>query len=177
MLYRHQPAPTQVRSRCRNPRCAGNLKTPTENPRAAFCCRSCEGQYYASRCLVCEQLFSRKTARRVVCSRAKCRYEFKRHPERFSATRYPAAKVAHNGPRSPAKPGPKDDTKPDRGYRKVAGPEASAINFQNWPVPVAKPTLIKPSSPPVNIVGGYQFPGSPKIRLGREDDKPDGEAQ
>jgi hypothetical protein len=165
MLYRHSPAPAQVRLRCRNPRCAGYLKVPTENPRDAFCCRGCEGQYFATRCLVCEQLFSRKTSRRVVCSRAKCRYDFKRHPERFSATRYPSAKSAHNGHGSPTKPGIKNDAKPDRGFRRIAGPEAEAINFQNWPVPVAKPTLIKRDTPPVNIIGGYKFPGAPKIRL------------
>lgn len=36
------PDPPQIRHRCRNPRCGGKLKTPTDNPRGAFCCEGCE---------------------------------------------------------------------------------------------------------------------------------------
>jgi hypothetical protein len=72
MLYRHQPAPSQVRHRCRNPRYGGTLKIPAANPRDALCRPICERAFYGCRCRVCEQLYTRKTRRRIVCSRAQC---------------------------------------------------------------------------------------------------------
>jgi hypothetical protein len=76
-------APGQLRHHCRNPRCGGKLQRPTNNRLDAFCCRGCFDSYYRSRCLVCEQPFRRKTERRQVCNRSKCRHEFQRHRERF----------------------------------------------------------------------------------------------
>jgi hypothetical protein len=37
---------TRVRHFCRNPRCRAKMRTPVENPHAAFCCRGCFKQFY-----------------------------------------------------------------------------------------------------------------------------------
>jgi hypothetical protein len=164
MLYKQQPAAYQLRHHCRNPRCAGKLKTPTENPRDAFCCKGCECQFYGRRCRVCEALFPPKTKRRRVCGRAKCRYRFKRHPEDFYGASYPSGPVAHNASRNPIKPGIKNGAKPGRPFRIVAGPadDLDPINFTSPPEPrrASGPVLITPTTPPLNIVGGYLFPGA-----------------
>ena len=109
MLYRHRPAPPQVRLQCRNPRCGGNLKIPAANPRDAFCCKGCEGRFYSCRCRVCEQLFSRKTTRRQVCGRDQCRYAFKANPRRFSSSSITPqnSKISHNAFANPTKRDPK----------------------------------------------------------------------
>ena len=112
--------PPQSRTRCRNPRCAGQLKIPADNPRDAFCCQGCEHAYYRSRCRVCERLFSRKTERRVVCGREKCRYEWKRYPEQFFGARYPSSPIAHNASRSAHSTGLKSGLKSGRGWRIIA---------------------------------------------------------
>jgi hypothetical protein len=93
MLYRHQPAPSQVRHRCRNPRYGGTLKIPAANPRDALCRPICERAFYGCRCRVCEQLYTRKTRRRIVCSRAQCQSLFWRHPEDFLVPATPLASV------------------------------------------------------------------------------------
>jgi hypothetical protein len=108
MLYDPDiPEPVQVRYRCRNPRCGGKLKAPAANPRDAFCCTKCEAAYYRIRCRCCEQLFSRKTQRREVCGRSRCRHKFQRHPERFWGSRYPRQVLGHNAEKSLAKSTPK----------------------------------------------------------------------
>lgn len=184
MLYKHTSDPPQVRLRCRNPRCAGKLKITATNPRDAFCCKGCEKQFYTRRCRVCEALFTRKTRRRIVCSRTICRYQFQHHCERFYGSRYPYAPIAHNVARNPIKPGLKIGAKPGRGWRHVAGPEGHEINLQIPPgVPAsrankafeeywrkdkwhrAREKLIKRKTPPDNVIGGYQFPGAPTIDL------------
>jgi hypothetical protein len=161
MLYRERvELPQLLRHRCRNPRCGSSLRVPAANPRDAFCRRSCERQFYDCRCRVCEALLNRKTKRRAVCWRAKCRYQFKRHPEDFFGSLYPREVVAHNGARNPAKPGflapvenesypcppagpvahnegktplksrLKNSAKSDRGWRVIAGPEVPEINLR-----------------------------------------------
>ena len=130
MLYKEQPNPPQVRQRCRNPRCGGKLKVPTDNPRDAFCCKACEARYYAVRCRVCEALFTRKTARRVVCWRSKCRYELKRHPDQYFGSRYPSGLIAHNALADPIKQGVKRGAKRGRAPRYVAGSKVAEVDFR-----------------------------------------------
>jgi hypothetical protein len=151
MFYKQQATLLQVpRFHCRNPRCAAKLKSPALT-RAAFCCRGCEEQYYSRRCRVCETLFTRKTSRRQVCSRPKCRYQWKCHPEQYSGLRYPQAEVAHNGAKkgvrypsspmahnalaNPIKIGVQSGDKSGRGWRIVAGPEPPGINLRVPPDP------------------------------------------
>jgi hypothetical protein len=169
MFYRQQPDPPQVRHRCRNPRCGGKLSVPTEDRRAAFCCPKCEAAFYKVRCRVCEAVFSRKTVRRVVCWRSKCRHELQRHPERFALSATPIAGLGHNGTKSPMNSGLKNGAEPGRGWRIVAGPPVHPANLLCLPErPVAKVkrnVLIQKDTPPVNIIGGYKFPGAPKVDL------------
>jgi hypothetical protein len=184
MLYKHQSAPPQLRHHCRNPRCAGKLKIPTTNTRDAFCCKGCERQFYGCRCRVCEALFARKTRRRNVCWRSHCRHEFQRHPELYFGLRYPSARLGHNASRKAIKLGTKIGAKCSRALRIVAGPEVHEINLRiPAEVPASKAdkafedywrsarrraarcALTKRHTPPVNIIGGYQFPGAPKVDL------------
>jgi hypothetical protein len=79
---------------------------------------------------------------------------------------------------------PKQAPKPDRPWRIVAGPEISPsalhcaaigakeavetinrTNARHWREANAKAFSIKRHDPPVNIAGGYKFPGAPVIDL------------
>ena len=68
---------TEYRHYCRNPKCRSKLKTPVENPREAFCTRGCHSSFYRKRCLVCEGPMERKTEKRQICNKAKCRNAFR----------------------------------------------------------------------------------------------------
>ena len=183
MLYQHRADP-QVRHRCRNPRCAGKLRVPAANPRNAFCCANCEVAFYGVRCRVCEQLISKKTRRRKVCGRDKCRHRLKHHPEQFSLrcerSSYSGSPTAHNAQENSTKSNPKTGANPDRGWRVVAGPEVHPINLRSFPADAAAsrtgrpgPVLITRQSAPVNIIGGYKFPGAPAVDLGSPVEQPE----
>jgi hypothetical protein len=65
---------TEVRHRCRNPRCRSKLPTPVVNEREAFCARGCHTSFYLHRCLVCERAIEQpKRGRRLICKKAKCK--------------------------------------------------------------------------------------------------------
>jgi hypothetical protein len=90
--------------------------------------------------------------------------------------------VAHNGEKNPTKSTPKIATFPGRPFRIVAGPGVSEVNLR---IPVELPAsranrafldywqkarrcaegkaLIQRDTPPVNIIGGYQFWNAPAI--------------
>ena len=180
MLYRHQPDPPQVRLHCRNPRCGGNLKIPTDNPRDAFCCRGCERRFYGCRCRVCESLFSPENlAPSGLRARPSAATSFKRHSERFFGSRSITpqnASIAHNAHANPIKIGVKSDGKSGRGWRIIAGPDGTCTRstFITFPADAAawrtgRPTRPRGAdsraTPPVNIIGGYRFPGAPAIDL------------
>ena len=176
MLYNHPADPPQLRHRCRNPRCGGLLKNPTDDRRAAFCCEPCERAHFATRCIVCEAAIAKASRRRAVCWRSKCRHALQRHPGKYrlrvgqnaaktvSAT--PTAGLGHNAQENSAKSTLKTGTKSGRGYRIIAGPAADPINFGNWPeLPKPRKVLIGHTTPPVNVIGGYRFPDAPKVDL------------
>jgi hypothetical protein len=190
------PNSLQVRHRCRNPRCGLKLRKPTDNLRNAFCCHGCYFSFYRSRCIVCERSFERKTERRQVCGRRKCRNEFRRHREHYSSTWYPGSVLAHNASRSADKTGLKIGTFGGRAWRKVAGPELAEINLrvplepelaarlerahsfyrealQKSKRAAARRALIKRRHPPVNILGGHRFPGAPELDLSPIVDTPE----
>jgi hypothetical protein len=50
---------TNLRRRCRNPKCRLKLPEPVSNEREAFCCRGCYRSFYRHRCLICEQPMER----------------------------------------------------------------------------------------------------------------------
>ena len=173
MLYNHPAEPPQLRHRCSNPRCGGLLKYPTDDRRAAFCCEHCERAHFATRCIVCEAAIAKASRRRAVCWRSKCRHALQRQPEKYrlrlgqnaakpvSAT--PTAGLGHNAQENPAKSKLKPGTKSGRAYRIIAGPAVDPINFGNWPELPPRKTLIRRTTPSVNVIGGYRFPNAPKV--------------
>ena len=147
-----------LRHSCR--RCRLKLAEPVENQRSAFCCRGCHRQHYEKRCLVCERPV---TTRRQVCRLPKCQTEFrslKRHSAlgKFDPGHSPiGVNLASGTPIS----------KGSAGWHQVAGPSISDMHLATLSPPrqrVAE-TLIKRTGPPVNLVGGYKFPGAPTVAL------------
>lgn len=165
----------QVRFHCRNPRCSLALKISTDNSRDAFCCRSCERRYYSFHCRVCEAAIPLGTSRKQVCGQSKCRYQFKRHPERFFGLRYIGSGIAHNARANPIRIGVKSDGKSGRGWRIIAGPtDLHPINLHPFPADVAAsrtgrtgPVLITRTTPPINVVGRgiFKFLGPTTVVL------------
>jgi hypothetical protein len=180
------------RHRCRNPRCGAKLKRPTENPRDAFCALGCVTSYFRNRCLVCEQLFRRrrKAEHQRFC-RPKCRKEFQRHPERFLGGWGDVLVSSRATSETPIKPGLKSGSKVGRPFAQVAGPRLDPTGLHLASLPLdpefaarlerahrtyadsrakakraaARRALIKRHHPPVNVLGGYQFPNAPAVDL------------
>ena len=62
----------------------------------------------------------------------------------------------------------------------MAGPEVHPINLRSFPADAAAsrtgrpgPVLITRQSAPVNIIGGYKFPGAPAVDLGSPVEQPE----
>jgi hypothetical protein len=191
MLYNADAADQQEglsRKRCRNPRCRAKLAAPAFDRLSAFCCAACCDAFFKTRCVVCEASITRKTHGQRLCRRAKCRSEFRRHRERFSTARAGTSKnapAADISEKTSAKSAAKTAITRDRVWRVVAGPDLSEANLITPLDPefaarldrqraeftkrakheAAPPVLIGPHDPPVNIVGGYRFPGAPAIDL------------
>jgi hypothetical protein len=185
MLFNDQPAPPQLCFHyCRNSRCGSRLEIPTDDRRKAFCTPGCEAQYFERHCRVCEQPISRKTARRQVCGRSRCRHEIQRHPEAYAlrlpgaglghnapetGSGYGYATLGHNGSRSAHSTGLKFDEKPGRGYPtdpKIAA--ANAANAKHWrqfKQANDHKAIFQRDTPPLNVIGGYRFPNAPKVNL------------
>jgi hypothetical protein len=134
----HEHYHGRVRHRCRNPRCGGKLKSPTDDPHGAFCCSGCFERYYRSRCLVCERPIAQKTKPRQICDRQKCRNEFRRHRERFEGARYPASVLTQISSRSADKTGLKTRSKRGRALAKAAGPKLSATSYYLAKLPIER---------------------------------------
>ena len=173
------PPRHNIRHRCRNLRCGSLLKNPTDDRMAAFCCEPCERAHFATRCIVCEAAIAKASRRRTVCWRSKCRHALQRHPGKYrlrvgqnaakTVSAIPTAGLGHNAQENSAKSTQKTSAKSGRGYRIIAGPAADPINFENWPdLPKPRLVLIGRTTPPVNVIGGFKFPGAPKIDLGNE---------
>ncbi len=175
----------ELRHYCRNPRCRSKLRAPVSNPREAFCTRGCYNRFYLHRCLVCEGSIEQpKRGRRLICRKAKCRSAFRNNS---CLGRYHTPSAVKAISKEADFVGPKEALKPDRPWRIVAGPELSAsafhcaavggeqavetinrTNSKRWCEANARAeekTLIKRYHPPVNVLGGYKFPGAPVIDL------------
>ena len=183
MLYKHQPdPPQQVRYRCRNLRCGGLLKNPTDDRRAAFCCEPCQRAHFATRCIVCEAAIAKASHRRAVCWRSKCRHALQRRPEKYrlrvgqntaktvSAT--PTAGLGHNAQENSAKSTLKTGAKSARAWRVVAGstplhPINLQVDLSVLPRTSVAPVLFTRTAPPLNVVGRgiFKFPGAPAFVL------------
>jgi hypothetical protein len=127
--------------------------------------------------------------------RPKCRKEFSRHPERFSGRWDGGTVSSRGLSKTPIKRSgfrpSKVDRAPAQVYRQVAGPELSSTALRLAAFPLdpeltarlerahrtyvenraktkrapARRALIKRSHPPVNVLGGYDFPGAPVVGL------------
>jgi hypothetical protein len=156
-----------VRHYCRNPRCRSKLSDPVENAREAFCCRGCYRQFYRSRCLMCERTMDRKTGNQRLCARRKCKNAYRssgRLGRYFEGSKGVQRKDVIQDARNPIKPGTSSPLEPTIRYR-LWGPKLTDQQLHlatlGW-----KPERRKPGkSIPVNIIGGYRFPGAPAIKL------------
>ena len=184
--------PTPLRHRCRNPRCGLKLRHgPTDNLRAAFCTASCFDSYFRRRCLVCERPIDRKSERRQLCGRERCRKQLQRHRDGFYPPWYQASVLSLNALGSADKTGLKNRSEAGRAPRQVAGPQLSQTSLRLASLPLdpelaarlerahrgyvearakakrkaERAAQIKRRTPPVNVVGGYRFPNAPQIDL------------
>jgi hypothetical protein len=69
---------SDLRHRCRNPKCRMKLPAPVSNDRDAFCCRTCYEIFYTHRCRVCECTIQQpKRGQRIICRKSACRNAWK----------------------------------------------------------------------------------------------------
>lgn len=150
-----------LRHHCR--RCRLKLAEPVENPRSAFCCQGCYRQHYEKRCLVCDKP---KLGRRQVHSL--CRAEFRALLTHKRLGRYHPSGRVQVASAAPIKIGVSGHDKRGRGWRQIAGAPISPDEL-HWATlgaqRLVQPTaLIKRTGPPINLIGGYKFPGAPMIK-------------
>src|SRR6516165_139143 len=166
-----------LRHYCRNPRCRSKLPSPASDPRKAFCTPGCHSSFYLKRCLVCENdKPAGSTARRKLCRRPKCEGRYRKNSAHYSFLGADTASAA-NVPRSTQSTGIKSAHNGDRPWRHIAGPELGANTLRCAVVGAVEParrnarhcrgpgTLIGPSDPPINLLGGYKFPNAPEVEL------------
>jgi hypothetical protein len=172
-----------LRHYCRNSRCRSKLPTPVSNPRDAFCTKGCHSSFYRRRCLICEQPMERRTETQLICGKRRCRNALQ---ARIGLGRYVPPSDGVSPLENPIKMGIKSGVAGGRAWRIVAGEltptqlhcatvgateAVEAINRTNarhWREANAKAAercSIKRHDPPVNIAGGYKFPGAPVIEL------------
>jgi len=157
-----------VHHRCRNPRCKAWLKEPAGNSRDAFCCASCEIGFYRTHCRVCEKEFgeAKQNSRRELCGRRRCRNQFRSFRSLFFSVWYPSAAGASKPGKNVTKSTSKTGIRPDRlGFAIGADYDREVLqkNFRANAKFWAAAALIGPTDPPVNILGGYKFPGAPNL--------------
>ena len=174
----------QYRQRCRNPHCGAQLPVPTDDARAAFCCKGCRVVLYHWRCLVCEKPLGRRSPRQWFCSK---RRQSQFHRDRFpplddrplktpilrgfgptqEGARYPHSGRGTIASRSAHSARLKIGFAGDRPWRVVAGSAPPAINLQ---IPLDPETaartwrandryrleasVVTPKDWPLNLVGG-----------------------
>jgi hypothetical protein len=173
----------QVQHYCRNPKCRSKLPAPVANEREAFCTKGCHGSVCRRRCLVCERPLERKREDQKICKKTKCRRAWRAGSGFGCYAISSNAKLASKSADfigSPEAPGA------DPRWQPIAGPSLSAIelcfatvggkdvveaanwtNRKHWREVAEKRVLIERSDPPVNILGGYKFPGAPAVDLRR----------
>lgn len=174
----------ELRRHCR--RCRQKLTEPVENPRSAFCCRGCYRHFFAKRCLVCEREIRRTVGHQKLCGSVACRRGYRElvahRLEGKFGTKPPCASDGASPSANPIEIGVRGPEKTDGPSRVVAGTlsdtEARLAMLPVDRVTAARidrvnreysrgdnTTLIKRHHPPVNIVGGYQFPDAPNIDM------------
>jgi hypothetical protein len=169
---------TDLRHHCRNPRCRLKLKGPVENRRSAFCCRGCYRQFYAKRCLVCEEPLERTTPNKLLCGRRACARDFNGLKAHGIVGRYYPHKADE---RNPITTGTISRLQTDQGWRVVAGSltpaelrlaivgaEHATRNNRGKREQYREAgteALINGHHPPVDVAGGFEFPNAPAVSL------------
>jgi hypothetical protein len=179
-----------LRHQCR--RCREKLKTPVSNSLEAFCCKGCFRYYFAKKCLICEREKAGKgvacnhpKCRAELASKKRYgtrgKYVEKRIPgpsttQRRDASKKPLKQGVGGAPQGPNR------------WRQIAGAPLTATEFRFATVPdgpnmswiggaylraetASRAALMKAgihplftrSTPPLNVVGGYRFPGAPEV--------------
>jgi hypothetical protein len=179
-----------LRHRCRNPRCRSKLDEPTDSMRNAFCTRGCHSSFYRRRCIVCERSFERRTERRRICERRKCNADFKRDRAHYLGRWGQASHPSTNATKTPIKPAsfwrlvagpplsrvslrlatlplsPHLAAEQDRQRRQYEEHRRKPRRAARRAARLAEAeAVIQRHHPPVNILGGYKWPGAPKIDL------------
>jgi hypothetical protein len=112
------------------------LKVPVENFHKAFCTPGCHASFYLKRCLICERPIIKKSSKRELCDKSKCRSALQSNQYRF---RYPHSGQALIRSRKPHKMGTETGTQ-------------------------KRPTTLFANAP-LNIVGGgsWRWPNTPHL--------------
>jgi hypothetical protein len=121
----------------------------------------------------------RKTERKQLCGRPRCKSELRALQQREMLGRYLRSTSAPNDAGTPIKQGTSSPLKPAARYR-IWGPPLTDRQLQLATVGAApvltqnrrvnarfwdEAALIKRDAPSANIIGGYRFPGAPRIQL------------
>jgi hypothetical protein len=123
-----------VTRRLRCRECKTKLPSPTANDNHAFCCKGDYAAFYRHRCVVCE----RGNVRRLLCHRLECRSAYRANRPKFT---FPGQ---------------------DSGSVNSRSSNADGMGIKNGSN-AARGTLIGPHDPPINILGGYRWPGAARI--------------
>jgi hypothetical protein len=170
---------------CRH--CGEDLPKAVRNPRDRFCCDKCEDSFYRVHCRVCERPITAKNSRRQLCGRRRCKLDFRRHQERFFPSRYPSGRVSPKREENSTKSRAFLAENGGCTFAQIAGPALGESAFRAATLPLdselaarhsrdraaaivernrrAPAPAIGPHDPPVNVLGGYRFPGAPAIDL------------
>ncbi len=167
----------EYRHFCRNPKCRTKLKAPVSNRREAFCARGCHTSFYLKCCLFCEQPLQRRNKTQRVCRKRRCRNAWR---AKAGFGRYVPFSSVSLGSKSPGFVGSKSPPKPDRAWRRLAGPELNLSQLHCATVganeAVAEATQKNrrywhTHNANALIVGGYKFPNAPDVKCVKKEER------
>lgn len=117
----------KLRRYCR--KCRSKLVAPAALKQRAFCCRSCYGQFFRRRCVVCECEVPAGPANRKTCRKAICRAEYRRFRHLYDWPQSaPMGRIARNVER----PSEKLDSMRVKSPVKNDRPSHSRISGWQW---------------------------------------------
>ena len=165
--------PNEQYKMCR--RCKTKLKEPAENKYSAFCSKGCYRYFYNKRCLVCEE-----PTEKPLCGKRACRVEWsavKRHGVAGKFAGKIVVKSSETGesslalktaPAARVKIGVQDGVEVTPTPRLIAGLlTPKELRLATVGYAPRKRTEVKlvigPLDPPINVIGGYQFPGTERV--------------
>jgi hypothetical protein len=173
---------------CRNSHCRSELPTPVENQRSAFCAPHCKRTFYRRRCVVCEA--EKPVPRQPTCGQRECKRALRKYPHFrvFAPTKVPRVQNRRLDAKSARFMRVKTAPLADRPLHVVAVPLGLVPAPINLRIPLdpeiagaahrknlatlrksledaEQRAQIKRGMPPVNLLGGFCFPGAPAVDL------------